>query len=391
MNVWLLTNTPSPYQVELLSAIERDNRCRLDVRFMRQVHRGATWQPGPTPPFAFRVLGGIGPSWWSDAFRLHPRALAECLFGRQDLFVLSGQYTSFTFAACALALTMRRKPWAMWLEQPWPEDYRPAWTRSVSARSGIVRTIRERFLASLLRHTRRVFCIGTAAVEAYRRQGADPAKLACMPYCCDTSRYAQADEAAVRSVRARYALDGKTVFLFSGQLIERKGVDVLLRAFAELTASRSDMALLLLGDGPLRQSLEASVPAFCRHLVHFAGHVEQADLPAHFHAADVFVLPSRHDGWGVVVNEACAAGLPVIVTAAAGASRDLVADGRNGFIVPRDDVAALRGRMLHFLEKPADIRQYGGQSKQIVAALSLENAARTFCENARLASGESST
>lgn len=385
MNVWLLTNTPSPYQVELLSAISRRGECRLGVRFMRQSHRGQLWQPGRIPAFDWKVPAGIGPAAWSDAFRFLPSAVVECLAGRSDLYVLSGHYTSLTFVACALALALRRKPWVLWLEQPWPEDYRPAWTRSVSARSSLARAVRRRILAWLLRGARRVFCIGTAAADAYRARGADPAKLVCMPYCCDTTRYDKTDEAAVRRVRERYGLDGKTVFLFSGQLIERKGVDVLIRAFAELAATHPNVALLLLGEGPQRPALEASVPAACRDLVRFAGHVPQADLPAHFHAAHVFVLPSRHDGWGVVVNEACAAGLPVIATGAVGAARDLVVDGRNGFVVPRDDAAQLGAKMSWFADHPDDIARFGAESRRMGSALSLENGARTFCENARQA------
>ena len=389
MNIWLLTNTPSPYQVELLTAIQQDGRCDLDVRFMRQIHRGQLWQAGPNPAFRFKVLCGMGPSLWSDAFRVHPGAVWECMVGKFDLFVLSGQYTSLTFVACAFLLTLRRKPWTLWLEQPWPENYRPAWTRSVSAKSKFARSIRARALSSLLRHARRVFCIGTSAVEAYRRRGADPDKLVCIPYCCDTTRFGRAEDAAVQAIRTTHDLEGKIVFLFSGQLIERKGVDLLLRAFEELTKSRRDMALLLLGDGPMRGSLEASVSPDCRELVHFVGHVDQSALPPYFHAAQVFVLPSRHDGWGVVINEACAAGLPVISTSAAGAARDLVEDAQNGFIVPRDDVSSLSDKMRFFLSNPDQVVLFGARSRNLVAGFSVQNGAKRFCDSALSAAGQS--
>ena len=381
MNVWLLTNTPSPYQVELFTAIQRTGRCDLDVRFMRQVHRGRPWQAGPNPPFRFKALRGIGPSVWSDAFRFHPGALGECLFGKYDLFVLSGQYTSLTFVACAVLLTLRRKSWAMWLEQPWPEDYRPEWTRSVSAKSGLLRSVRNRALSWLLRHTHRVFCIGTAAMEAYQRRGASLSKLTCIPYCCNTNRYHRAEEAAVCAIREKYNLENKTVFLFSGQLIERKGVDVLLRAFEEVTLSRHDTALLILGDGPLHDPLAASVSTNNRGSIHFIGHVEQTELPAYFHAAHVFVLPSRHDGWGVVINEACAAGLPVIATTTTGAARDLVVDGFNGFLLPRDDRTGLAKKMLFFLSNPEQICVFGDRSREKITAFSVEHGAEIFCQN----------
>lgn len=382
MKVWILTNTPSPYQVEFLSALRADGRCVPSVRFFRGKHRGETWRPAPGQDLEGRVLRGFGPSTWSDAFRLHPAALRECLRGPWDLYVLSGQYTSFTFVACALLLSWRRKPWVMWLEQPWPEDYRPAWTRSISARSGAARAVRRRVLAMLIRRTQRMFCIGTAAVEAYRGLGAPDDKLELLPYCCDTDRYASPDPAAVERVRKGFSLHGKTVFLFSGQLIERKGVDVLLDAFAELAGPHDQAVLIVLGDGPLRNRLAERVPEPCRSRVHFAGHLPQEDLPAYFGAADVFVLPSRHDGWGVVVNEACGAGLPVLATDAAGAARDLVRDGENGFVVPRDDAAQLRERMEFLLKHPEQRKAFGRRSREILRDFSLPRGVERFCAGA---------
>ncbi len=381
MNVWLLTNTPSPYQVEFLSAIQRTGRCSLEVRFMRQVHRGELWQPAGDPGFRFRVPRGIGPSTWSDAFRLHPSAIAECLTGRFDRYVLSGQYTSLTFVACSMLLHARRKPCVLWLERPWPEDYRPEWTRSVAARSPAASAARRRILSGLLRRATRIFGIGSAAVEAYRALGADPRRLVSIPYHCDTSRFAAADPRDVEEIARRHALAGKTVFLFSGQLIERKAVDVLLRAFEELAASRPDAALLVLGDGPLRQRLESSVAPACRNRVHFAGHVPQEKLPSYFHAADVFVLPSRHDGWGVVINEACGAGLPVIAADTVSAARDLVADGRNGFLVPRDDVGRLREKMAALAGDEGMRRRFGGESRRMAEQCSLGAGAAAFCKH----------
>lgn len=388
MKIWLLTNTPSPYQVELLSAINADGRCRLSVRFMRDVHRGSPWQPAPGQDFGYRILRGCGPRVWSDAFRIHPAALRECATGTHDLYVISGQYTSLTAVACGLLLSLRRKPWALWLEQPWPEDYRPTWTRSVAARSEVARVLRLAILRMMLRLTRRVFCIGTAAVEAYGRLGTPTAKLGLVPYCCDTDRYARVDPAAAAKRRGELAPRARTVFLFSGQLIERKGVDILLDAFSRLAAETGDVALVLMGDGPARSKLESSVPPPLRDRVRFLGNVPYDDVPLYFRAADVFVFPSRHDGWGVVINEACAAGLPIITTSAVGAARDLVVDGYNGFVLPRDDANGFLEKMRQLGQESEQARLMGERSLQIVQKLSLPRGVELFLENARAALGD---
>jgi glycosyltransferase involved in cell wall biosynthesis len=129
--------------------------------------------------------------------------------------------------------------------------------------------------------------------------------------------------------------------LFAGQLIQRKGADVLIGAFAMAGRRESRLRLLLLGSGPDRDKLEASVPDQLRNRVLFLGHQSPNVLPSVFASADAFCLPSRHDGWGVVVNEALGAGLPMIVSDAVGAGRDLVVDGVNGIVTRAGDATSL--------------------------------------------------
>ncbi|MBN1268934.1 MAG: glycosyltransferase family 4 protein [Kiritimatiellae bacterium] len=386
MKVWLLTNTPSSYQVELLGAIQRSGLCELDVRFMRGVHRG---QPAVAPAGGLRSvnLGGIGTGWRADAFRFHPRAAWEALQGRYDFYVLSGLYTSVTFVLCALLLTLRRKPWAAWLEQPWPEHYRPEWSGRLAAKSDVARRMRRTLLRKLLGRASRILCIGTVAMEAYEALGIARAKLAVLPYHCDTERFAHVDENETAEIRGHHDLEGRTVFLFSGVMVKRKGADLLLDAFRQVADKFPRAALLLLGNGELRAELEASVPGPLRDRVHFAGQVDYKDLPAYFAAADVFVLPSRHDGWGVVVNEACAAGLPVITTRAVGAARDLVRDGHNGFVIARDDVKSLAEKMAFFALDPERAREFGARSLEIIGGFTLAKGVERFCALAQAAVG----
>jgi len=380
MHIWLLTNTPSSYQVEFLSAIHEDGRHALDVRFMSTVHRGTSWKPENTP-FPCSELPGFGPRVWSDAFRYHPQAVRECREGEHDLFVLSGQYTSLTFLACARELQRRRKPWVLWLEAPWPDDYRPAWSRHLSARSGLVRVFRRRALASLLVEAHGVFCIGSMARDAYAAMGAPFSRLFQLPYHCDMRRFRDVPEDAIRRVRERFGIGQEIVFLCAGQMIERKGVDVLLEAFQQIAGDCPDTALLLVGDGPLLGELQSSVPPTLVNRVQFAGGVSYEELPAHFRAADAFVLPTRHDGWGVVLNEACAAGLPIISTNAAGAARDMVTEGHNGFLVDRDDVSGLADHLVTLARRPEMRSAFGEHALTIAEQFSLEAGVNSFHEH----------
>jgi glycosyltransferase involved in cell wall biosynthesis len=116
-----------------------------------------------------------------------------------------------------------------------------------------------------------------------------------------------------------------------------------------------------------------------RERIEYAGFQAPDALPRFFSDADVFVLPSRYDGWGVVVNQALGAGLPVVCSDAVGAAEDLVIPGENGYIFPSGDVVALQaaleaiigdtGRMAAFSEKSAQLAQrlspaYGARQLQ---------------------------
>jgi glycosyltransferase involved in cell wall biosynthesis len=293
--------------------------------------------------------------------------------------MLSGLYTSITFLICAAVLTVRGKPWAAWLERPRVDKYQVRWGRG-RIRTPLFRALKRRCLRFLLRRATCVIGMGSAALREYLDMGADRNRLSLLPYCCDVERFAHAADDQVARVRNRYRLAGKTVFLFSGQMIERKGVTVLLRAFERVAERHANVALLLLGDGPAKGDYERSVPGQLRDRVHFAGLLSQPDLPAHFAAADVFVFPSRHDGWGVVLNEACGSRLPIIASRQTGAALDLVEDNGNGFLLDCEDVEGFAAKMRFFVEHVDRIEPFGQRSWELVQPFSTARGAERFRE-----------
>jgi glycosyltransferase involved in cell wall biosynthesis len=135
-----------------------------------------------------------------------------------------------------------------------------------------------------------------------------------------------------------------------------------------------DARAVFIGDGEERSEIlarasRADIAAF----VSIAGFVNQAELPAWYAAADSLVLPSdARETWGLVVNEAMAAGLPVIVSEAAGCSPDLVREGQNGFIYPCGDVPALTDRLAAIAALGEDGRRaFGTRSREIVEAFGI--------------------
>jgi glycosyltransferase involved in cell wall biosynthesis len=147
-------------------------------------------------------------------------------------------------------------------------------------------------------------------------------------------------------------------------MIARKGLDLLLTAFAQLPPRAR---LLLVGREAELQLLLNPLSAEVRARIEYAGFQAPDDLPRFFAQADVFVLPSRYDGWGVVVNQALGAGLPVICSDKVGAGYDLVLESVNGCIFPAGDADSLRANMQRFLDQPPLIDQYGDASRRSAA------------------------
>jgi len=130
--------------------------------------------------------------------------------------------------------------------------------------------------------------------------------------------------------------------LFVGRLVREKGVYDLLEAYAGLEEhAREELGLVFVGDGPARQVLERQASKIVPGNIRFPGFAHREELPSYYGLAEMFVLPTYTDPWGLVVNEAMACGLPVIVSQAAGCVRDLVREGWNGLVIPPGNVASL--------------------------------------------------
>lgn len=138
------------------------------------------------------------------------------------------------------------------------------------------------------------------------------------------------------------AQQGGFIFLFAGATIRRKGFDLLLDAFDRIAAEEPAARLRVVGSRGNSAHLLAGRPAT---RVSCAGPLTQPDLARELRQADCLVLPSRNDSYGMVVAEALASGLPVLVSDMVGA-KELVVPGRNGWIVPAGDAAALAEKMI---------------------------------------------
>jgi glycosyltransferase involved in cell wall biosynthesis len=165
--------------------------------------------------------------------------------------------------------------------------------------------------------------------------------------------------------------------LFVGRLIERKGVIHLVRAFGELAGNHGSCRLVIVGDGPERLHLErCSRELGIGDRVDFRGAVPQAELPAIYQRASVFVMPALQEGMSNAVLEAMASGLPIVVTATGGSE----AIRGNGAIVPVGDASSIRSALAAYRDDPELLRRHGRQSRELAEAMSWELMSQAFVD-----------
>ena len=157
----------------------------------------------------------------------------------------------------------------------------------------------------------------------------------------------------------------KLVILYSGRLSSEKNPFLLLDAYRSVRST--DKALVFVGDGDLRDDMERYSTENGLENVFFCGFQGRTDIPKYFASADVLVLPSQRETWGMVINEALCLGLPVIASDQVGAVHDLVWHEENGYVFRSGDVNELSGYLNEVLDLPEDQRMaMGNRSLEII-------------------------
>jgi glycosyltransferase involved in cell wall biosynthesis len=339
--------------VELFDKVEQLGALDLKVIYLYGRDPQRLWQ-SPSPRHANVALTQQGVDVTSELKRTDAA----------DLLVIN--YYKHPFAKTA----MRRHAQSgatmcFWGERP----QRPAF-------SALSRALRKWRLRFLLRTCAPIWGIGKMAVDAYRREFGSDRAYVNLPYFSDLRGFNE----------ARHEGDQKgCAFLFSGALSPRKGVDLLASAFARLAPNFPDARLRVMGCGPMEPLMRRQLQG-CMDRVEFTGFLDWKDLPPEYAKADILCVPSRHDGWGLVVPEGLAAGLPVISTHQTGAAVEFIRPGSNGWLIPENDENALYRAMNEAASLSVNQRsEMSSFARQSVAQHSLENGARRFVAAAKAA------
>ncbi len=364
----ILTEIISPYRIPLFNALARHAEIDLHVIFLAETDPTLRqWQVYKEEiQFSYQVLAS-----WRRRLRKYNMLLNRGVFRALDAsapdVILCGGY-SYVASWQSLAWARRRKvPFFLWSESN-AEDLRRG--------HAIVEFLKSEFLRQCSG-----FVVSGRAAQEYlcEHKKVKEEIIFTAPNAVDNDLFRAAATAARKNAAKRRRELGlpERYFLFAGRLVREKGVFELLSAYAKLEEStRRQVGLVLVGDGVCRQELEAAASSVSPGVIRFAGFAQREQLAIYYALAEMLVLPTYADTWGLVVNEAMACGLPVILSRAAGCASELVKENWNGLLVLPRDVSSLTLAMQTLAAQPELCAAMGANSAQHILQYSPEEWSR---------------
>lgn len=357
----IVTEIIAPYRIPVLNALARRPEIELEVLFLSE--NDPTLRQWKVYKDEIKFQYSVLPSWrrrLGGYNLLINRGVHSTLNRMKPDVVLCGGYNYLASWSAAYWARVHRVPLLLWSEST-------AWDR----RRGYCFV--EFMKAHFLRLCAAFVVPGKSSLNYLKDLGIAEQRIFTAPNAVDTALFAKLAEAARRDasqVRARNRLPSR-YFLFVGRTVKDKGVFELLNAYAQLDAGlRSSLGLVFAGNGSNNQELVERAAKIVPGTIRFLGFVHREQLPEIYGLADGFIFPTQSDPWGLVVNEALACGLPVIVTSVAGCALDLVRDGWNGFVVPPRDASSLALAMAAMAEDAAKRVEMGSNSRKRIEAYS---------------------
>ena len=364
MKILFLTNYPVPYRIDFFN--ELGKLCDLTVLFeQRPGEVSDREQIGITA--AFQLFKGEflhGPRIKLGCYYLNFDALSWVIKANQYDVVIFGIYSSPTQAMMITLMKLLRQIYVL------------------NSDGGFIKD--DRFVAKqikhfLIRNATLYLASGESTKRYLEHYGADPERVRVYPFTSLKEKDVMKEPASkerIAMLRKQYGIPEKLVVLGVGQFIKRKGWDVLLEAAQALS---SDTGVYIVGGNENEEYLQL-INRYGLQSVHFLPFMGKEELSNYYTLSDLFVLPTREDIWGLVINEAMAHGLPVITTKSCLAGLELVEDGVNGYLVDRDDVTALADRMNTLLWNEGLRVQMSENNRKKIKAYTVEKMAAVTAE-----------
>lgn len=370
IKVVVVTEIISPYRIPVFNDLAENPQFDLTVLFLAETDVNRQWKiVKEMIEFPYHVLEGfvVRRSQLNFPILFNPSILQELQRQNYNCLILGGYHHPSMWLALTHA-RMTRKVCFLWSESTL-QDFRSP------------NPFKESFKRFLVSQARGYLVPGKAQRQYLLSLGANPEKIWFAPNSVDSKFF----EGALiwrqqkEKIKQKLKIEGD-VILYVGRLVDDKGIPELIDAFERVKQEYETVNLVLLGDGSDREKYIKECQSRGLTRVFWPGFQQQEALLTYYAIADIFVFPTRSDPWGLVLNEAMSAGLPLICSRAAGAADDLVQFGENGWLHEVGNTQELVEYMGKLLQDPQLRQKMGQRSHQIIAAYTPEKTAQGFVE-----------
>jgi glycosyltransferase involved in cell wall biosynthesis len=238
-------------------------------------------------------------------------------------------------------------------------------------RSKVKTAIRRPLLGAFYKSFDGFLAIGSANKAFYLSMDVPNEKITVVPYTVDNERFTSMSQLTVeerKALRREINIsESRPAILYASKFMRRKHPDDLLRAAQTLVAEGLEFDLVMVGSGEMEAELKAMAKRLGLSNAVFPGFINQQKLPRIFGACDIFVLPSEDEPWGLVVNEAMCAGLPIIASSEVGCVSDLLCEGENGYSFTTGDIDGLAAALRSLVVNRRLRESQSNKSREIIS------------------------
>jgi glycosyltransferase involved in cell wall biosynthesis len=344
MRLAILHPVPAPYREKLFGALTRTNGVDLKVYYCGSGQNYRDWRFAPEN-YEHEILPGC---LLKKNFFFNPLILQRLRRDRPDFLLVWG-WSDPTAILAFLAARFMKISLLMFTDSAFP-----IFQQGKNPDAKII-GILKRCLANLPQF---FLAQGKLSRDYLIAMGTPSERIRQIPLNCLELEHWRTQAARARNenqkLKARIGLQGKRIILYAGRLIPGKGLETLLEAYADLTRHHKEVALLLIGDGPLQEVLRTHCHSLGLSQVFFFGSQPYEELAKYYGISDCLVLPTFSDQWPLVILEALACGVPVVTTDRCGSAPDLITGRGTGLVVKHGDPKSLTRALFDILLLPSN-------------------------------------
>lgn len=339
--VLFITNYPSPYRVEFFELLGKFTKLTVayEEKAEEQIHRNQKWFEHNYKNFN---------AYYLNALKLGKKRISfdviNFLKKQYDYVIICG-YSSLTLQLCIMYMKMFNKCFYLEIDGGYPK-------------SG--KGIKENWKRILVSSAQKWFSPSVFSDKYLEFYGAKKEQIVRYPFTSLSENdilKERITKTEKENIKEQLGIKEEKVVLTIGQFIYRKGNDVLIQS--AIHYEKENVGTYIIGGVPPKEYTEMVQELNLKN-IHFVEFKKKEQLMLYYKAADVFVMPTREDIWGLVINEALASGLPVVSTDKCVAAIELIKDGKNGFLVESDNSYEIANK-INFLLSNSELCQKMGQ------------------------------